>query len=421
MRKHSVSSFINDVACIFSLRVRLMVKDMTTLVALVSAVVIFSFVILSLTVSSTEQSAIPVGFVDYDKSTESVELVSRLSQVPALRIVEQSERELNKLLLDEMINAIFVIEEGYEKKLRSGNPDGLISMYFVGDNKSASIISDIVAGEMIFPISLYKSIRLYQGISYEGSKHSVPMYKDYVASLLNNSPDFDFAFQMIYENPGGKLAGEEPITNSLLYNQLIFGILGILVAFIAMFLISGVVRDKEMCLDQRLKISRFHPIKMDIGNILSVVFMEGIIALILSFLIYRQMASLKVGIFISSYLLILLYAIVMAGIFILIAKLVKSIITYQMLCSILILVTGGLGFYYLLTGFYQFISGELLNIIPNSWFIQGFTDIMVFGDNEGILNQGHVMLIILAAVIGLLITASDFISLHKTLSKNKSL
>ncbi len=409
MKKLKRSTFLQDILCIFLLRVKLIVKDITTLSALISSILIFSVVIHALSASAEEQSALPIGFVDYDNSRESEELLERLSKVPALRIRTDSEEKLHELLLDEMLQAVFVIKEGYEKNLRRGKPEDIIDVYYVDNNRAASIISDIVAGEMLYPISLYKSIRLYEKLDFEGEKLTPSEYEAYIINLLDGSTDFDFAFRMIYEDPDRSVAEEKPLSNSLIYNQVIFGILGILVSFIAMFLLSGVVRDKELGAAKRLKISKFHSVKVDTGNLLSVFVTEGLIALVFSVLIYRQLGISDIRLFLSACLLIILYAMMIGGILLVIAKAVKSIITYQMLCTILILLMGGLGFYRLLTGLSDAPFVSLLKVIPNSWFIQGFTDIIVYGNNEGILTRGHTALILLVITVMFIILALDLL------------
>ena len=409
MKKHKTGSAFQDILWILLLRLKLITKDTITIATLISSILIFSIIISGLSSSAEEQSALPIGIVDYDNSSESKALLTSLHRVPAIRLVDGDESKLQKLLLDEMVNAVFIIEEGYEKKLRMGRPQEVITVYYVDSDRASSIISDIVAGEMLYPISLYKSIRMYEGLDYDREKLSADEYEDYISNLLENSTDFDFAFRMIYANPDRSVTEEEPLSNSLIFNQIIFGILSILVSFIAMFLISGVVRDREMGVAERLKISKYHSLKLDTGNYCSVILVESGIAILFSGLIYRQLGIEDYRLYLSACLLILLYAMLLGGIFLLIAKVVKSIIAYQMLCTILILLMGGLGFYRLLSGLSEVLSEGLLKIIPNNWFIQGFTDIIVYGNKEGILTQGHWMLILLTGIILFLLFATDLI------------
>ncbi len=409
MKKHKIGSAFQDILWILLLRLKLITKDTITIATLISSILIFAIIISGLSSSAEEQSALPIGIVDYDNSSESKALLTRLQRVPAIRLVDGDESNLQKLLLDEMVNAVFIIEKGYEKKLRMGRPQEVITVYYVDSDRASSIISDIVAGEMLYPISLYKSIRMYEGLDYDREKLSADEYEEYISNLLENSTDFDFAFRMIYANPDRSVTEEEPLSNSLIFNQIIFGILSILVSFIAMFLISGVVRDRDTGVAERLKISKYHSLKLDTGNYCSVILVESVIAILFSGLIYRQLGIEDHRLYLSACLLILLYAMLLGGIFLLIAKVVKSIIAYQMLCTVLILLMGGLGFYRLLSGLSEVLSEGLLKIIPNNWFIQGFTDIIVYGNKEGILTQGHRMLILLTGIILFLLFAADLI------------
>jgi ABC-2 type transport system permease protein len=354
-------------------------------------------------------SSLPVGVVDYDKSDSSKQLVLSLQKVETLRIAVKSEPELQKLLMDEVITSIFIIEKGYEDKLKAGDLKKIITMYYKEDNKSASILSDIIAGEMIYPVCFYKSLRYYRQLPFDGSMLTDLQYEEYMEKLLESSKDFDFAFRTIYEAPGKKMAAGQQLSNSVLYNQLIFGILGIFIAFIAMFLMSGTVLEKEMGVEVRLRISRFHIVKRDFGNIIVLLVTEGVLAILFSWLIYNHL-HIKDGILWTSiYLLLLLNALVLGLILLLIAKMIKKMHIYQVVSSVLILLTGGLGFYHLLTGFYQGYTDNMLKFIPNSWFIQGFTDIIVYGSEGGYLKEGHRVMLYLAMILILLVIGIDII------------
>jgi ABC-2 type transport system permease protein len=355
--------------------------------------------IFSLTESAEDQSSLPVGIVDDDQSRSSEELIIKLKELSSLKVMQKSEKELNKLLMDEMILSYFVIGKGYEQKIRSQELEGIISVYYKSSNKAASILSDIIAGEMLYPICYYKALNLYEKLPFDGQKHSKDMYEAYMESLLKDSKDFDFAFEMNYLNPQQNSVLEGTVPNSILYSQLIFGILGILMAFIAMFVLSGVVGEKEIGVAERIKLTRFHFLAQDIGNFCALILIEGGISLVFSGLLFASRGGGDDFLWISSFLLLLLNAFVLGGMFLLISKLIKSMIIYQLLCSTIILLSGGIGFYQLLTGFYHSAVDDIRLFIPNNWFIQGFTDIIVYGNSGGYLKEGHWALLFMAAAI----------------------
>ncbi|MDD3173627.1 MAG: ABC transporter permease [Herbinix sp.] len=414
MMKSKLWRSLSDIIVLFLLRIKLIMKDITTVVVLCGSILLFALMLQSMSSSAESLSSLPVGIVDYDKSSSSKELIHNLKNIEALRIVEINEEELNKLLMDEMIYSIFVIEKGYEESLLSGNLKDIITMHYNKDNKSASILSDIVAGEIIYPASLYKGYHYYKQVPFTGQKLSLMQYKDYMDNIVGVSNDFNFAFQMNYANLDKTMVKEEQLSNSVVYDQLIFGILGILIAFVAMFVLSQTVKEKEMGVEIRLKISRFHILKRDIANLCALLSFEGVIAFLFSILIFRQLSSKNLDLWFSAYLLLILNALVMGGIMQLIAKVVKRMLLYQVFCSITILMTGGLGFYYLLNGFYQGIADNMVKIIPNSWFIMGFTDIIVYSSEGGYLKEGHKILLLMAAVIIILVIGIDLIQgFHK--------
>jgi len=143
---------------------------------------------------------------------------------------------------------------------------------------------------------------------------------------------------------------------------------------------------------------------------------EGLISLIFSILVFTQMQSKDFFLWASIYHLLLLNALVLGGIFILVSKIIKSMILYQLLCSALILFSGGVGFYHLLTGFYQSAANDMINFIPNSWFIQGFTDIIVYGSVGGYMKEGHRILLLMSGVVIALIV---ILNLLKWLTTNR--
>jgi ABC-2 type transport system permease protein len=356
-----------------------------------------------------EMSSLPVGVVDYDQSDSSEQLVLSLHKVETLRINVKSERELQRLLMDEMITSIFIIEEGYEEKLKAGDLREMITMHYKQDNKAASILSDIVAGEMMYPVCFYKSLRYYKQLPYVGTKLTDLQYESYLEKLLGNSKDFDFAFRMIYRAPKEKLATAQHLSNSVLYNQFIFGILGIFIAFIAMFLLSGTVKEKEIGVEVRLRISKFQILIQDFSNITALFVTEGTLAILFSWLIFLRLQSKDGLLWSSIFSLLLLNALVVGVILLLITKIIRKMHSYQIVSSVIILFTGGLGFYYLLTGFYQGYADKMLKFIPNSWLIQGFTDIIVYGSEGGYIKGGHRVLLSLAIILILLVTGIDVI------------
>ncbi|MDF2538213.1 MAG: hypothetical protein K0S76_1234 [Herbinix sp.] len=406
-----MSEVLYGIGTVFLLRMKLIGKDVTTRIILITSVLLFAYLVFSLSESAAEQSSLPIGIVDKDKSNTSEELIFKLKKVPSIKVIDMSEEELYDLLLDEMIMSYFIIEEDYEQKVQMGDLEGLISAFYKEDNKAASILADIVAGEMMYTICYYKSYQLYQRISFSQKQFIGAEYRSYMDQLLMNVEDFNFAFQMHYQNDDYHAAAqEEKVTNTILYQQLIVGILGILIALIAMFVISQAVQEKENRVEDRLKLSGFHFLIQDIGNMCALLVTEGTISFLFCIFLFTKF-SLKDGrLFLSVYLLLLLNSVVLGGVFLLFTKVMKSMIIYQLVGSTFILITGGLGYFHLLSGLYQSFADKLIKFIPNSWFIQGITDIIIYGNSGGYIKVGHRALAVMAGAVFALMILFPFLN-----------
>lgn len=412
---------VTDVLYLFLHRIKLVMRDTSAFVILIISLMVFSWLLQSMSAASQDVSSIPLGIVDNDRSISSEKLIKGLKEAAAIRIVEKDEKELQRLLQDELVTAVFVIENGYEEKLLAGKLRDLITMYYKKDDQTALLVSDIVAGEMIYPVGLYEAYRYYEQLPDKAEKMTLKQYKEFMDQFIEDSHDFDYAFVINYVSSEKNTNAN--ISNSLLYNQIIIGILGTLIAFIAMFILSQTVREKEYKVEYRLAISRFYKLKQDMGNLAAMLFWEDILALIFATLIYHQLNFEEIGLWFSIYLFLLLLSLVQGGIMLLIAKGVKRIIYYQVFCSIVILITTGLGFYSLISGFFGGFLGNYINFIPNSWFIMGFTDIIIYGSSQGYLNEGHRVLLIMAAVVLLLVIGIDLIrelKIYPRMNRNRT-
>lgn len=416
--KASFFGTIFDIWTLFLLRLKLITKDLTTVFVMICSILVFALVIRSMASSAEALSSIPIGIVDKDRSDSSSKLITDLKKSETFRITSGDEKELKNRMLNDKEYAVFVIENGYEDKLKSGDLNDLITVYYKENNQSAAILSDIVAGEIMYPASFYKSYRYYKKFPQEGQKQTFTDYQDYMERLMKRSDEFGFAFQMVYAAPGKQVRTDATLSNAILYDQLVFGITGMLAAFIAMFLLSQTVKEKETGVDIRLKISRFHSLKRDFAGLCAVMLPEGVISALFTGLMFCKLQIGGIDLWYSAFLLLLFNALVLTAAMQLIGKAVRRMLVYQMLCSALILFAGGIGFYSLVNGIFHGIPGLMIKIIPNSWFIKGLTDIIVYKSGGGCLREGHIILLSMAAALLFLIFCIDMIQdFHKEKEK----
>ncbi len=370
-------------------RLKLIFGDKQNCILLACTFVLFLLVAGSLSAGAQNRSNIPIGLIDRDHSESSEQLATGLKQIPALYIYEGGEQKLNKLLYSEQISAIFVLEEGYEESVRSGDVKELVTMYYLEDKDNVKVLSDIFAGEMLYEICLSKGYNLYESLpavkgsasGADGEENGPELFsrQEYVkyAKGLAESADYDFAFDIEMVSTGNQDTGSNKLSNSVIYLQIIWGILGMLLPFAAMIMAAGVVLERESGLYKRIRISLIRTSVMDVTNLAAILTVLGIVSIPLCILVGSKTAGFTFMRGCALYLLMLLYSAVTGLWFLFLGKIIKKTVKYQYISVFSIILAGILGFFQLIGGF---IRPEILNflkLIPNNWFIQGFTDIIL--------------------------------------------
>lgn len=72
---------------------------------------------------------VPVGVVVEDDTPSAHELYEKIAQAPFLRVHKTTKADALHLLEKHELDSVFIILEGYEKKIRSGSRNGLLTSY----------------------------------------------------------------------------------------------------------------------------------------------------------------------------------------------------------------------------------------------------------------------------------------------------
>ncbi len=145
----------------YLLRLKLLFKDRTAGICYLVASVVILVVILGLNIHAEERSSLPIGLVNEDAGEKSAELAEKIRTSESLYVYEDEFDPLYDLLLDGYINCIFVIKKGYEKSVTDGDPSEVLGIYAAEDDKISTVISDIVAGCMMYEVCLDKAYKRY--------------------------------------------------------------------------------------------------------------------------------------------------------------------------------------------------------------------------------------------------------------------
>lgn len=397
---------------LFVLRLKALFADKITCMILLITVLIFLLIINSLSFHAGDRSSIPVGILDLDQSSSTKELVKNLQEVPSLYVYEGTEKELRELLQKNEIKAYFILHSGYEDRIRAGKTDGLIAMNFMEGDESAKILSDIVAGEMLYKLCQYKGFRRYASLKQGGGNTfgqlTADEYLDYTDRFLSMQ-EFDFAFdiKMIQISDPDR---DEEIPNSILYLEAVWGITAMLLSFLAMVMTAGMVFEKEQGIRQRTKIALVKPYVLDFSHFGTAFSILSLLAVLICLSLSRQIPNFIPTQAVRIFLLTELFAVVMVLWFGLLAKLADTTGKYQTMGIVSVLIFGFFGFVPLIAGF---LAKDILNIskfIPNCWFIKEFTDIILNTNLKNISNNSYP---------DFMITACGLFVLHGLINKRQ--
>ncbi len=394
---------------LYIFRLKAILNDKLTCGILIISLFLFLFIINNFSIHAEERSSIPIGILNLDQSESSKELIKNLKKVPSFYVYEGSAEYLKELLLKEQIRAYLIIHKEYENSIQMGKTDELVTMNYLDGDESAKILSDIIAGEMLYKICLYKGYNEYQFLPWKdnsfrldsdpGKKLSRNEYMDYVNSLMV-SPDFDFAFDISMVNTDNRNTGNK-IENTILYLQVIWGIIAMLLGFTAMLMSVGAVLEIETGIRKKTGITLFGPFSLDLSHFTAVLTLQSTFSIVLLASLAGKFTNLSVRQILLLFLLLELFSGVMILWFLIIGKLAGKAGRYQFIGIICILSFGFFGFLTITAGF---LSNELLKIskiIPNSWFIDEFTAIILNKNLQGITYISYIKFIITAC--GLLI------------------
>ena len=297
----------------------------------------------------------PIGLFVDDDSEEALRLAEKMRSTSSLYIYEDSLDELKELLLDGYVNSIFIIEKGYGEKVRSTDVDNLVTVICGKDDQMSVMISDIVAGAMMYDICLNKSYRLYAD-SLPTNELNKQQYSDYIWKLYD-SHDYAFNFESVYRDPKVKKIEERQVTNGMIYKQMIAGMLAMLLCLMAFVSCNCFCIEYENGVAYRLREFPGSRIPKEIMDFFGI-FMYTLPLSIVAGLLFSDIKAVIVSI---------VYLIVLCAVCTCISKAVKKTESYQLVGAVLVIGLGVLGFVSVFSGI---IGGpEFLRYTPNAIYI----------------------------------------------------
>jgi ABC-2 type transport system permease protein len=241
---------------------------------------------------------------------------------------------------------------------------------------------------MIYPISRAKGLKEYEALkkpsfgNEEITNSDIQYnwftgqeYLDYI-NKLSKASDFDFAFDINLVDLESQEGTVNSLGNSVIYYQVIFGILGMLISFVAMYMTAGAVVEKEQGLDKKIKITLLSPIYLDLSYILALITVLSAFSVGITLILGSFIDNLTLQKRIIMFVLLFLYAVIMGMWFMVLGKISKKASRYQILGTVSILLLGVFSFLSMLEGLIQSRLPAITLLLPNRWLVEGITDIV---------------------------------------------
>ncbi len=323
-----------------------------------------------------KKASLPIGVIDLDESQFSKELLDGLENTNGFTIYKWTEEELEEALKEEKVYAYFVINKGYEEKIKSNNTKHIIQMYYLKDYNFISIISDIFAKSTMEKVLLYRGEALYEDQLKKNDIEEKQEYLEFVSSNRVTNPNGFFDYQYLkVEN--GEATNAIETKNSILTTEIYLGVVTLFISFLGMFFVLCQRRGKE--LKRRLRICLISNGVIAAGNVATVLLGQGVACLFLAGYVSSllHLDLLRHG---GRLLWALLwFSALVTAFFFIISKWLKSETIYQLFGVLFIFLVGGLSIMASIGQITVPFLDQFAKNIPNYWFITDIIDIILAG------------------------------------------
>jgi len=400
LKTSKIMRFLLDIRNRMSLSIKLMVSNKMTLLVFALAMISTCFLLLILNEGAEGKSNIPIGIVNLDimdqtdeskhskvdsldskesklskeETRYSRELLEGLAKVEAISVRVGTFDELYLELMEGKIFGLFVINQGYEEGLLKGDFKNLITVYQGAESKTAKLLKDIVAGEMMYRVCLTRGITLYDGLRPgESRKFTSEEYEAY-ANTLKDSEQFDFKFDTNYVNTKEDKLSLDALNNQLLYRQMIGAIFALLLSFVILFAGTYLPLERGHGMNLRCKLSSMNIYASMLGNLGAILCLVTLLCLTFSGILSFYVGELSI--FLPVLKVCYEYTIMIGVFVLLLGRIANNIFAYQFIGATFILLLGAGGMCSIVDEIMQTTS-NLFRFLPNSWFIHEIADIIL--------------------------------------------
>lgn len=387
-------------------RLRLMYRNKLFILLCILLPLFFSMLVNKIFQKKTFYQGVPIGVIDREESEFSSEIIKKIGANSAISMKTIGEKEIEEYISKEKVQAVYIFEEGMEKRIREGDYENIVSVYTVPGSLTAMGVSDIIAGEIVPYVCKY--LVIIDGQKQLAQEEYVIIEEAISKRLkdLDQDPSFQLPVIADLRTPNVSEVDEKEEDGD------IFAIsmgLGLIVIFSTIFMLTGcsiLIKEGENRVRSRIKLAGVAPFKLLFADIFSVT-IAGISITFLQFiLMYPVFEGMSLsGIFLVG-LTMVFYIFTAASMLVLIASIFRNHISFQSFMPVMVLMMGILSGCVYSLELMPAAMEDIAIFMPTYWVHNGLSEIILFsGTFSSILPN----LLVLLAMAGIFIVPARLI------------
>lgn len=363
---------LKDIKTVIGLDLKLMLKNKAVIIILAIISVLFLLLLKSFSTEINVKSNIPIGIIDEDRTDMSKTFVENCKKQEGIYVYDTTRENLEQKLYKNEITGYFVIKPGFQKNVEKGNVKKLIESYSYKSTSFSAIISDILAGEIIYELCLSNTWNMYANLDAAQSKYNREQFYDYIRKLGEDS-QYQYAFdvQFVSDNKGGN--GQTAFQYQLIYEQIELGIISMLFCMIAMFLVWSILENPNSQVLRRKSLLFIPTPIFYLGDIVAAGGIMSLYTILGSLFMYLMLHSPNIQKFLYMTFTGIAFSFGIVFVFWCIRKIIKSNTAYQLISFLVIVITGAVS----MLSIFSIELEKAAKLIPNYWFIKGITDAII--------------------------------------------
>lgn len=306
--------------------------------------------------NKSNQMKMKIGYMDSSNSRFSKEILQDVyeNEMLILEELEYSEGVRNVKKGD--IEAFLIMPADLEERAFKGDLKKIIKLIYLSENSLAPMIGEIILGELLEQISIVTALNYFDSALEERVDKDDLLEEAYLYAqdLSRDTKSNYYVFVDIFSSEPDRELYTSGFDDSLIYKQMILGMMLIFLSFFIAFTSISIVKENENQINRRIRITKLTRTEIFFGDFLSLCCPSILLSLPCAFILAMNSSDFLYSLY-SFCIILIPYILVFSSMILFLSKWVKTVSSYIILGAVLILIMG-------------IISGCFFNIdLTNHW------------------------------------------------------